>query len=182
VVGEEAAVSHYPDDANSQRRERDSRIWAKSRAASIALKEDAVPVPLEPVAERDETEPKGVAERVESLRGARQLHLVLHDLCTDSPPGVAYELFLDLPPKPTAQDKKDHSVGLINFFGFVGRGDAEGDKTEAPTPLSFDVTDIARRLQRAGKLKDKPVLTIIPVGKPDREAKPVIGEITLTES
>jgi hypothetical protein len=45
----------------------------------------------------------------------------------------------------------------------------------------FDITDLAKKLHGQGLLKEKPILTIAPAGKPAADAKPVVGDITVVE-
>ncbi len=181
---EEAEVANRAEEKKAQQgaEERDSHILAKARETAITLKASPVKVAIEPVVERKGVEPKGITECVKSLGDAGQLHLVLKGLRTEIPPGVLYELYLDLPSNPTAEQKRVHSVGVINFFSFVASETEDANNAKNRPVLSLNVTKIAKRLQTEGKLKDKPVLTIIPAGKPDDDAKPVIGEISLNAS
>jgi hypothetical protein len=146
------------------------RVRARTRpGAKVELRSE----PVEAVLEPDADDPRGVTEHVKALKPGGRLHLVLHGLGTDTPPGVLYGVYLDLPPMATPEQKRSHAVGAINFFNFVGR---EGEA------VSLDVTGVARRLHAEGKLRDRPVITIAPVGKPAAEARPVVSEIRLIES
>jgi tyrosinase len=127
-----------------------------------------------------------VAERVARVPGGKRIYLVASDLGAKAQPGVLYSLYLDLPDKPTAQQREDHLVGTINFFGFA-HGDGHGGAKPHDLPkgearlkfVSFDVTGKARALGKNRVLKDSPVLTIIPEGQPAEAAQPVIGKIEL---
>jgi hypothetical protein len=67
-------------------------------------------------------------------------------------------------------------VGTINFFN-EGHAHAGASSHEA---YSFDVTEVARKLQSKGGVPEKPTVTIAPAGEPE-EAKPVIGRVSLVE-
>jgi hypothetical protein len=92
-------------------------------------------------------------------------------------------IYLDLPANSTVEQKKAHAVGAINFFHAhmdqpVGHGRmVAGHRVAA----SFDITSLVQSLRKAGKLSDKPILSIIPIGKPNAAAKPVVGEISIIE-
>jgi hypothetical protein len=155
------------------------RIRAKTEPGKpVELKSEPVKVTLE----LEGKTPKKINEVVKALKPDGKLYLVLLGPGTDNPPGVLYGVYLDLPPKATIEQKKAHSVGAFNFFSFIGYEDEEAKKSPDRRGVSLDVTDVAKRLQSEGKLRDKPVITIAPVGKPEPEAKPVVSEIHLVES
>jgi hypothetical protein len=155
------------------------RVRARTKPGTqVTLKAEPVEATLEPNGEA----PKGLTEHVKALRSGAKLHLVLLGLGTDGQPGVLYGVYLDLPPKATPEQKRAHSVGAINFFNFIGHESEEAKKSPDRRAVSLDITDVAKRLQSEGKLRDKPVITIAPVGKPKAEAKPIVSEIHLTES
>ena len=110
----------------------------------------------------------------------------MRDLHADAQPGVLYHVYLELPAGASGQRMEAHHVGVVNFFNAVSHGAAghgHGDAAKKSTArfLRFDVTDLARKLQGQGLLKEKPTLTIAPAGQPAADAKPVIGEISLIE-
>ncbi len=47
---------------------------------------------------------------------------------------------------------------------------------------SFDVTNLMRDLQKSGLISTKPKVTIAPFGKPESNAKPVVGEISFVQA
>jgi hypothetical protein len=47
--------------------------------------------------------------------------------------------------------------------------------------VSFDITDIARKVLADGQNNQKPTMTIISAGQPAAAAKPVVGAISLVE-
>jgi hypothetical protein len=154
-------------------------VRAKTKPETqVELKSEPVEATLEPEGEAR----KGVTELVKALKPSGKLHLVLLGLGTETPPGVLYGVYLDLPPKATLDQKRSHSVGTINFFNFIGYENKEAKKSPHRRGISLDVTDVARRLQLEGKLRDNPVITIAPIGKPKPEAKPIVSEIHLIQS
>jgi hypothetical protein len=99
---------------------------------------------------------------------------------------VLYRAYLDLPENANAQQRADHYIGTINFFNFVHHGDGHAAPATHNAPahakerfISFDVTSKIRALNSSRVLKEKPVITIIPVGKPAENANPVVGKIEL---
>jgi hypothetical protein len=82
----------------------------------------------------------------------------------------------------TVEQKRSHSVGTINFFNFIGYENEAAKHSPDRRAVSLDVTDVAKRLQVNGELRDKPVITIAPIGKPKPGAKPIVSEIHLIDS
>jgi hypothetical protein len=144
----------------------------------VELKSEPVEATLEP----ERGAPKGIAEFVKALKPGGKLHVVLLGPGTEAPPGVLYGVYLDLPPMATREQKRSHSVGAINFFNFIGYESDEAKDSPDRRAVSLDVTEVAKRLQREGKLRAKPVITIAPIGKPKPTAKPIVSEIRLVES
>lgn len=162
---------------------RDERVVARTKAKTpIALKAEPVETTLEAVAGREGGEPRGVNDRVKGLKAGGKLHLVLVGPATDAPPGVLYAVYLDLPADATLEQKRRHAVGSINFFNFIGPESEEDKRSPDRRAVSLDVTEAAKRLQLEGKLRDKPVVTIVPAGKPAADANPIVAEIRLIES
>jgi tyrosinase len=155
-----------------------------SPAAAVSLKvaTRTTPVPLGPgPVKMTMAAPPGpqaavpLPTRVEKMSPNHRLYLVLRNLMTTGQPGVPYDLYLQVA-NGAATD--DLYVGTINFFEF--------EHMHAGTPpadrfYSFDITDLAKRLQKAKKLTATPELTIVPGGKPAADAKPVIGEVSIVE-
>jgi len=130
-------------------------------------------------------QPRAVAAHVSSIGPAKRIYVVFRQIKADKQPGVLYRAYLDLPEKPNAQQLADHYVGTINFFNFVPHRTGHA----APAPhaaargkerfLSFDITSKIRALHFSRVLREKPVITIIPAGKPAENANPVIGKVEL---
>jgi tyrosinase len=118
-----------------------------------------------------------MTDEIQRLGEQKSLYLVLKNLETNVQPGVVYDLYLDLPENGQTGETTPNYVGSINFFGSHkghGTNDAEGF-------YSFNVTDVARKLQAGGGLTEEPTVTIAPAGKPASDAKPVVGQVSLVE-
>ncbi len=163
------------------------RVRAKMEATSLSLKDKPVRCTLEPISKRpppaaatEQERSPTVPEMVKALAPDRKLLLVVKDLRTNVQPGVIYNLFLDLPDGASSQVADEHFAGSLNFFNaIVAEKPEKAAKSERF--VSFDITDLARKLVADGKLKEKPVLTVVPDGKPVSRSKPLIGEVTLVE-
>jgi hypothetical protein len=154
-----------------------TRVHAKSGRVSLAF--EPVQTIVEPVSMAGK-KPEGMKAHLRDLQDGAKLYLVLKGIRTDRPPGVIYGVYIDLPPKPTAEDKRKHLAGYLNFFNFVVESAAEKNPTRRDS-MSFQITKLAVDLQKRGLLKDKPVITFIPTGMPDTAAKPVVGEVSIVE-
>jgi tyrosinase len=154
---------------------------AMAKATPVRLGPQAVTVPLEALPEQEGTPPTLLPARVRALAPGKRLFLVIKNLQTEVQPGVVYELFLDLPQGATKDQSRAHYVGALNFFHAMPAGHGHGRPAGPERFTSFDITDLARRLQTRGVLAEQPRLTITPAGTPADDAKPVIGEITLVE-
>jgi hypothetical protein len=138
--------------------------------------------PVRVVLAGPETSSASLGNLVQNLGPGRHLHLVLNGLSAAEPPGVIYYLYLDLPPGATPAEDDPHYVGAFNFFSFVPLPDAERSAAAGSmTAYSYDVTAVARTLQRRGLLRDPLSATIVPGGRPTIGARVVIGEIALVE-
>jgi hypothetical protein len=73
--------------------------------------------------------------------------------------------------KPSAK----YRIGTINFFDAVSHG--EEAHVNDDNFVSFDVTNLIRRQQLEGRLKNEPVVTMVPAGEPAADAKPIVGSI-----
>src|SRR5262249_44198603 len=143
-------------------------------ATAVTLGASAVRVNLEaPAGAQAQT----LAAHVSGLTTGRKLYVVLKKLKTDLAPGVLYHVYLNLPEGTSPENGKDHHIGNINFFGSVQH---EGHENEDSGKFySFDITALSDALHSKKLAAGKPNLTIVPFGKPESDAKPLIGEITL---
>jgi hypothetical protein len=169
------------NDARGESSRRAPKCRAAVKRTPILLEGAQVSVTLEPQPEREGAVAPGIPDCVHRLESSHHMYLVARGLRADAPPGVMYNLYLDLPVNPTRDQLKTHKVGVLNFFDAVGRRNTEKGKEADPVTPNFDVTDVVKALESNRLLKEKPTLTIIPAGKPDPSAKPVIGGISLVE-
>jgi tyrosinase len=118
--------------------------------------------------------------RVEALPSEKQLYLMIKNYRADLQPGVIYNVYLDLPPAGAPNGGEGHYVGSINFFGVVPHDGHESHAASAAV-MTFDITELAKRLKSEGQLTSTPTVTIVPSGEPTEDSKPVIGEISIVE-
>ena len=149
--------------------------------AQTALDRVPVSVALEPP---PETPGVPLTQHVAALQPDKSLYLVVEHLRADVAPGVLYHVYFDMPKDTPAGQAGSYYIGALHFFGAThheGSDAAAAAATVPPKFFSFDVTDVAKRLQAAGKLNAKPTLTIVPSGEPESEAKPIVGGFSLVE-
>jgi hypothetical protein len=73
----------------------------------------------------------------------------------DQNPGVAYEVYLNLPEGQEPDFQSDYYVGNIGFFGMETYEAEEGGHGGHPADLSFDVTDVVRALRERGEWREE---------------------------
>jgi tyrosinase len=117
-------------------------------------------------------------QRVRYLRPGRRLYLVLQDLSAHAPPGVMYDVYLNLPSGAGTKEALRHWVGDINFFDAVGHKHHASDQ---PGFVSYDITDLAQALLVKRRLGPPAVVTIVPAGSPAASARPEIGRVMIVE-
>jgi tyrosinase len=148
--------------------------------APIPLGSSPVRASLEPPAGTAAAAASVLPNRVRALPASRRLYLVIRDLQTDAQPGVLYHVYLELPASAAANQTEQYHVGTINFFAAMGHDHAAA-AAGTPRFYSFDITDLAKKLQSKNQLSAKPTVTIAPDGQPAADAKPVVGEISVVE-
>jgi Common central domain of tyrosinase/Polyphenol oxidase middle domain len=86
-------------------------------------------------------------------------HVYLHiqDIHVAEHPGVLYEVFLNLPDKMSPAAADDHYVGMLNFFGSSHAHRGMGASDASPMEHIYDITDLVRRLSKAGAWDPKQV-------------------------
>ena len=90
--------------------------------------------------------------KVEHRGAAERVYLVLQRPTADLPPGIAFDVFLDLPPGKHGDAMSKYLIGNMNFYEMRPR-----------SFLSFDITDrIQENREQANQFK----VTLIPDGKP----------------
>jgi hypothetical protein len=83
-----------------------------------------------------------------------QIYLVLRNIFAESPPGIGYDIYLDLPagrPPPGRSDV--HYVGTIHFF------DTAPDHRREER---LNITDSLKALAAKGQLSGAPSVTVVP--------------------
>jgi tyrosinase len=154
-----------------------AQIFAQAVSRAVNLSARPVRVSLEP-----QPAPKAkqaMTDRLASLAPERQMYLVVKDLHTNLQPGVLYNIYLDLPEGVSANEESPNYAGTIDFFDAHARHGASASSNQKF--FSFDITDVAKRLQSKNSLDAKPTVTIAPVGEPTANSSPVVGQISLVE-
>ena len=171
-------------NVNRRKREPMQKKRAVAKRTPVTLGAGKTEITLDPLSEREGEDAMPFHAQVASLAAGRRMYLVMKNLRADVQPGVLYHLYLDLPANASEKDKKAHYVGAINFFNALDHGGKENDTQTKKGPerfKSFDITKLAKELRANDLLKEKPIVTIVPVGEPAEGAKPVVGEITVVE-
>lgn len=96
---------------------------------------------------------------------AGRVYLVLQGPTADVPPGITYDVFLDLPAKNLGHAMDKYFVGSLNFY-----------EIHQHSFLSFDITS---RLHQPIKPSGDFMVTIIPNGKPASDSHIHIDAIQL---
>ncbi len=148
--------------------------FAEAASQTLALGRGPVRLELEHIATNKN---RLLSDELNALGTERSLYLVLKDLQTNAQPGVLYDVYLDLPESASTNEANDNYVGTINFFN----ADHAHTGTASHKFYSFDVTEVARKLQSKGGAPEKPTVTIAPAGEPAETAKPVVGQVSLVE-
>ena len=119
------------------------------------------------------TDGPALAIRVRALPAGHKLFLVIRRLHAASPPGVLYNLFLDLDAGAALPaDGDPRTLGTINFFAAVPPG---GDVAA----VSFDITQNLRAVAAKGGLTRGMPVTIVPMETPAPGAGTVLGSVEL---
>ena len=139
----------------AQNADNGKRILAVS--GQIVLGENPVTLVLHIDPEmRAEVEHRGATARV---------YLVLRGLAANLPPGITYDVFLDLPAGENRHAMNKYLIGNINFYDMRVR-----------SFLSFDITS---RLNGPGKADGDFKVTLIPDGNPASDSHIQIDRIEL---
>ena len=165
------------------RRLKNQRRIAAVKTKGIKLLPTPTTVKLDPLKVDDGGKPTPFPQRVKALPKDKRLSLIVKNLQADLPPGVLYQLYLELPEGAKGDKRTPHLVGTINFFDAVRHGDAHAKKPKKGPDrfFQFDITNLARTLHARNLLTATPTLTIAPAGAPAEKANPVIGEILVVE-
>jgi tyrosinase len=129
--------------------------------------------------------------RVLAVPPNKAIYLVFRNIRATSPPGVLYDVYLDLPRDETPSPESPSYVRTINFFGVTMMQDMRRDDRREerrhkmakmpPRDFSFEVTDKLKSLRPKGELIPRPSVTIVavPQGEPNETADALIDEIQL---
>ena len=145
----------------------------------VELREEAARLPLTQPSSRPQVEPFTL--HVQRMAPEKRIFLVLRNLHADAHPGVLFHVFLDVPANTLPRQALEHRVGIINFFDAVRHGEQFAGEQQSTKFVSFDITELAHNLHDKKLLSEKPVVTIVPFGKPAADARPVIGEVSIVE-
>ena len=109
------------------------------------------------------------ASKIPPPRGNAQTYLVLKDIFAQSPPGVGYDVYLDLPSGQAPGGRDDaHYVGTFHFFD---------TSPSHRRDTRLNITDRLRVLAAAGRLSSTPTVTVVP-GATTR-VEPQVGSIAI---
>ena len=107
--------------------------------------------------------PQAAAAPAVQMLADRSYYLVLGGIKVQADAGAAtYNVHFDLPEGVAPSTDDLTYVGTLNFFGSEAghdHGDTEGHRAV------FNVTDAVKKLQAAGKLSNKPTVTLVPRGE-----------------
>jgi tyrosinase len=168
-----AAASHMEVLSRSTRADAD--------LSASAGETGSPPIPLGSTPSKVRLAPSAKQNRllavVPGLEGTARITILLKDVQARTDPNTVYQVYLDLPDKPTPELEEEHYVGLLNFFGVAP---APGHEIRGGRDVEFDITDLAKRLQTTSTLQDETSVTLVPVGSPSESSLPTInGGISL---
>ncbi|HTC49217.1 MAG TPA: hypothetical protein VK722_17985 [Candidatus Aquilonibacter sp.] len=144
-------------------------------SASLPVKLGSRPITLT-LAPASAAEELTLTAALKNLKPEERIYLMIRDLKASEPPGVFYDLYLDLPRGAHPKPEDAHMVGTLNFYNSVG--------VSAGNPgffFSFDVTEIAKSLQAHNLLAGRTSVTVVPSGTPEANAEAVLGRIELVK-
>jgi tyrosinase len=94
-------------------------------------------------------DPRGREEVFEAVapEGPTRLYLNLEDIRAEDDAGSVYGVYLNLPEKPSQEDRLRRYVGNVSFFGIEETGDPPGDSQPHGMRASFEVGPVVQKLQ-----------------------------------
>jgi tyrosinase len=161
-----------------------SSVVPNAAAASrpISLSSEPIRVSLHMAAPVGAARTPSFAEHLQALKPDRKLYIEFKGLKAQEQPGVIYNVYLDLPPNPTADDLKSHYIGAVNFFDKLPMANAKpGEHVGGSRSAILPLAPVAKTLLAGKQLLDKPVVTIKPLGTPNDAAAPTIDEVRVVE-
>jgi hypothetical protein len=111
----------------------------------------------------------GETGRLGSPRGNVQTYLVLQNIFAKSPPGVGYDVYLDLPAGQAPGGREDrHYVGTFHFFD---------TSPSHPREARLNITQSLKALAAEGQLSSTPSVTVVPAAATQAESQ--IGSVAI---
>jgi hypothetical protein len=136
-------------------------------------------VPFEVEGERFEVSIDAPADLPEREAAAARIGLVFHGV--ESPRSAGYyDVYAGLPAGAEPDPKSPYHLGTLAPFGPVSGPDATGGAIAVPAQVSYDLTDLVKRLDAEGRWDGSLELTFVrrgleppkPKGKNARDAEP----------
>jgi tyrosinase len=156
-------------------------ITIAAATAPVALGAKATRTVMQAKGATETAPAANVTERAAALSETKRWYLMLRGLYANAQPGVLYAIYLDLPANAPPAQAAAHLVGTINFFDAVAHPGHESASVDKTRFISFDATEIVRALRDKKLLSATPAVTIVPIGRPAADAKPMVEQISLVE-
>lgn len=154
---------------------------SSSGSAVIGLSDKRVRVPLESAPTT--AEGRAPTTRLSVPASPHRLYLVVRDLQAVSQPGTLFHIYLDLPDGVAPKPDDPRHIGPVNFYNAVreARGPGATGAGSRGIDVSYDITDVVKRLTAKRMLTDRPSVTIIATNLPETASVPTIGRIEVVE-
>lgn len=154
-------------------------VMASQSSASVSIARSDGPLALGALRTRvglvSSASPVSLAGLLSGLGQDQRLFLVLRRVSAERPPGVLFQIFLNLPEGGPADGTGLNYVGTLNFFrALPGAKTGDGDPFE-----SFDVTDVARAVTSGLTRDEFATVTVVAVGRPADDSRPRIGSVEI---
>jgi tyrosinase len=139
----------------------------------VAVSDTDVPVTTRRTLRAKRTKARGAGVRARRLADdtGRRVHLALENVTIAGEGGAStYVVHLNVPEGDDPSEHKDLRVGKISTFGLTQATNRQDDRYDNGTTFAFDITDIARRLERKGDWEESDVrVTVSPKGAEGNE-------------
>jgi tyrosinase len=155
-----------------------AKVTQAAAAEPVTLDAERMRVELSPPPELTLAPPAAQRRLAAAPAAPRRMYLVLGGISAPEEMESVYNVYLDLPEgagDPGTQSP--HYVGTLHFF-------AAGQDEHSPAHhrTAFNVSNQVKALEAKGLLAATPTVTLLRKGAEPSAAKPVVREITLTES
>ena len=183
IIALPALVGGFDDSrATGANTKRGTIAMVSERQAQLVARADgpislrSAPISVKLAGERGADTLSAVVRR---LAPGERLYLVMRNPHADAPPGVVYQIYLDLSPgvNPTRDDP--HYAGTLNFYAFTNPAGQDISASARARFRSFDITRVANNLERRDLLSADTTITIAPAKAPLALANATIGQIDL---